>query len=131
LPLPAPHLALGERGEAIAARHLGRQGYKVLLRHYRSRAGEIDIVARDGDTLVFVEVKTRRSEQFGQPSDAVDLPKQRHIAKVAFDYVRRLKDPQVRIRFDIVEVVMGPDDAEAREVRLIQNAFEVPYPFQF
>ena len=127
----APHLELGERGEKWAARHLARQGYKILVRHFRGKAGEIDIVARDRDFLVFVEVKTRKSELFGPPSNAVDRKKQRHIAKVAFEYVRMLKDPRVNIRFDIVEVILDAGEAEPRDIRVIQNAFELPYPYQY
>ena len=80
---------------------------------------------------MFVEVKTRRSELFGPPSSAVDQKKQRHISKVAFHYVRLLKNPRVNIRFDIVEVIMDDGDTEPREIRLIPNAFELPPPYQY
>lgn len=120
---------LGARGEEAAAKYLRRHGYKVLVRRFRSRSGEIDIVCRHKDWLVFVEVKTREGEQFGAPSEAVDERKQRHITKVALDYLRLLGYPQVRFRFDIVEVVMGNDARKPDEVRLIQNAFDLSEPY--
>ncbi|NQU10145.1 YraN family protein [bacterium] len=130
-PPSSPRVELGERGEQFAARHLRRQGYKILVRRYRSRAGELDIIARHQDTLVFVEVKTRASEQFGPPGAAVDQTKQRHMTKVAADYVRRLENRQVKTRFDVVEVVMNADDPAPRKIRVFQDAFEAPYPYLF
>lgn len=127
----APHLELGARGEKWAARHLRRQGYKILVRQFRGKAGEIDIVARDHDTLVFVEVKTRQSEKFGLPQEAVDLKKQRHIAKVAWEYVRLLHNQQIKMRFDIVEVIMQDGARQPDDIRIIQNAFELPAPYQY
>jgi putative endonuclease len=120
---------LGARGEKAAAKYLRRHGYKVLLRGFRSRSGEIDIVCRHKDWLVFVEVKTRESEQFGAPSEAVDERKQRHITKVALDYLRQLDNPPIKFRFDIVEVLMRNDARKPDEVRLIQNAFDLSEPY--
>lgn len=120
---------LGARGEKAAAKFLRRHGYKVLLRGFRSRSGEIDIVCRHKDWLVFVEVKTRKSEQFGAPSEAVDERKQRHITKVALDYLRLLDNPPVKFRFDIVEVLLRGDAKKPDDVRLIQNAFDLSEPF--
>ena len=120
---------LGARGEKAAAKYLRRHGYKVLLRGFRSRSGEIDIVCRHKEWLVFVEVKTRKSEQFGAPSEAVDAKKQRHITKVALDYLRLLGYPQVRFRFDIVEVVMRNDAKKPDDIRLYQNAFDLSEPY--
>ena len=124
-----PKQRLGERGEEAAAQYLRRSGYKVLVRRFRSKRGEIDIVCRDRDWLVFVEVKTRKSEQFGVPSEAVDEKKQRHITKVALDYLRLLDYPPVRFRFDIVEVVMSLGAEEPEEIRLYQNAFDLSEPY--
>jgi putative endonuclease len=120
---------LGARGEKAAAKYLRRHGYKVLLRGFRSRSGEIDIVCRHKDWLVFVEVKTRESEQFGAPSEAVDERKQRHITKVALDYLRLLDNPPIKFRFDIVEVLMRNDARKPNEVSLIQNAFDLSEPY--
>src|SRR6266446_6198986 len=81
LPSKAGHLRLGARGEELAARYLRRHGFKILYRNFRGRqGGEIDLVCRDRDTLVFVEVKTRTSEDFGRPLEAVNRPKQRRIS---------------------------------------------------
>jgi putative endonuclease len=129
---PSGHnIDLGARGEHAAARHLRKRGYKILVRRYRCDAGEIDIVARHKDTLVFVEVKTRRGEQFGAPSEAVDDRKKNHISRVAFDYLRRLEMPRIRWRFDIVEVIWPDGAAKPSDVRIIQNAFDLPEPFLY
>lgn len=120
---------MGERGERCAARHLRRHGYKILLRRFRSASGEIDIVCRDGKWLVFVEVKTRVSEELGAPSEAVDATKQRHLSKVALDYLRLLGYPEVSFRFDIVEVILPKGARRPEDVRVIQNAFEMSEPY--
>ena len=125
----ARHLDLGARGERAAAKYLRRRGFKILVRGFRSKAGEIDIVARQKEWLVFVEVKTRTSEQFGAPSEAVDARKQRHISKVALDYLRLLDNPRVRFRFDIVEVLMTDGARKPDTVRHIENAFDLSEPF--
>ena len=119
----------GERGEDWAARHLRRHGYKILVRRFKSRAGEIDIVARHGEWLVFVEVKTRGTDQFGNPSEAVDREKQRHMSKVAMDYLRLLDNPPVHFRFDIVEVIMPEQARRPDQVRVIENAFDLSEPY--
>ncbi|MCX7915939.1 MAG: YraN family protein [Verrucomicrobiae bacterium] len=120
---------LGQRGERWAARHLRQKGYKVLVRRFRSKAGEIDLVCRDGNWLVFVEVKTRGDETFGAPSEAVDKQKQRHICRVALDYLRLLGYPEVLFRFDVVEVIFPKGARRPYQVRLIQNAFEMSEPY--
>ncbi len=130
-PPQSPKLDLGERGEKAAARHLRRHGYKVLVRRFRSRSGEIDIVCRDGDWLVFVEVKTRVNEDLGAPSEAVDRTKQRHMSKIALDYLRLLHYPQIKFRFDIVEVLMQHGARKPDEVRIIQDAFEMSEPYTY
>ena len=76
---------LGNRGERLAARYLRRQGFKIFSRQYSNRLGEIDLIALDGDCLVFVEVKTRRSQEAGDPVEAVTLGKQKQLTKLAFD----------------------------------------------
>lgn len=125
----APKLELGERGEDFACKFLRQHGYKILVRRFRSHSGEIDIVCRHKDWLVFVEVKTRKSEEFGAPSEAVDKKKQMHITKVALDYLRLLDNPPVHFRFDIVEVVMKDAASEPEDIRLIENAFDLSEPF--
>ena len=110
-------------GEARAAKFLRRNGYRVIGRRVRiGTRDEIDIVARDGDTLVFVEVKTRATEDFGRPSDAVDRAKRRNLSRAAVRYLRKKKFPDVCFRFDIVEVI-GSKDARESTIRHIENAF--------
>ncbi len=126
---PTAKMALGERGEKFAARYLRRHGYKILVRRFKSRAGEIDLVCRHKDWLVFVEVKTRKSDQYGAPSEAVTREKQRHMSKVALEYLRLLDNPQIHWRFDIVEVILQEGARKPDDIRLIQNAFDLSEPF--
>jgi putative endonuclease len=128
---PTAKMALGERGEKFAARYLRRHGYKILVKRFKSRAGEIDIVCRHKDWLVFVEVKTRKSMEFGSPSEAVDREKQRHMSRAALDYLRLLHNPRVHFRFDIVEVIMCDDARKPGDIRLIQNAFDLSEPYVY
>ena len=125
-----PRALLGRAGEALAARHLRKHRYKVLFRNFRAaRGGEVDIVCRDKscNTLVFVEVKTRASTEFGRPGEAVKEEKQHLIARGALAWLRMLDNPQVMFRFDIVEVVMK---AGAKpEITIIPNAFPLPEPY--
>lgn len=119
------HLRLGVRGEKLAARYLRRQGFKILYRNFRGRrGGEIDLVCRDRDTLVFVEVKTRTREDFGRPLEAVNRQKQRRISLGAFAWLRLLGNPDVLFRFDVVEVVIA-EGAEPR-IELVRDAFQLP-----
>jgi putative endonuclease len=111
---------LGDRGERAAARFLRRQGLRVLLRSYRTRSGEIDLVARDGDTLVFVEVKARRQ---GVPAEAVTPEKQRRITLAALHFLRKHRLLEQRCRFDVVAIVW-PDDRRKPQIDHIRNAFE-------
>jgi putative endonuclease len=124
------HLRQGERGEKLAAKFLRHKcGFKVLLRNFKAKHGEIDIVCRDKDTLVFVEVKTRASEEFGTPADAVDRDKKFHLSKAALEYLRLLDNPDILFRFDIVEVVMNGDNVQ--DIRHIPNAFQLSEPFRY
>lgn len=124
----APHLALGRHGEKLAARHLRRHGYKVLHRNFRgARGGEIDLVCRHHDTLVFVEVKTRSSEDFGRPLDAVDRKKQRRILRGSMAWLRMLDLPDIVFRFDVVEVLVD----EPPRISVIENAFGLPSDYYY
>ena len=126
----AGHLQLGARGEKLAARHLRRQGFKVLYRNFRGRqGGEIDLVCRDGDTLVFVEVKTRTREDFGRPLEAVGAKKQRRISLGALAWLRLLGNPDILFRFDIVEVTVVADSPP--KIELIRNAFQLSEPYLY
>jgi putative endonuclease len=115
----------GEWGESQAARQLEDKGYKILGRRVRvGRRDEIDLVARHGAVLVFVEVKTRRSENFGRPSASVDRGKRHALSRAAVRYLQRLADPRIAFRFDVVEVIgecRGPNPV----IRHIENAFNL------
>ena len=111
----------GKQGEELAVAHLQQLGYRILERNYRCPLGEIDIVAREKDTLVFVEVKSRKTEQFGDPELAVGRTKQRKLTLIALYYLARQKDSQLAARFDVVAVKMLRDRTE---VQLIRDAFE-------
>ncbi len=123
------HLRLGELGEKAAKKYLKRQGLKHLTSNYRSPRGEIDLVFRDNDCLVFVEVKTRSSEEWTRPADAVDKRKRRLLSQAALDYLRLLKNPQVKFRFDIVEVLL--EDGQVREIRHLPNTFTLSKPYYY
>lgn len=113
----------GKWGEEHAERLLRALGFKILGRRVRiAPRDELDIVARDGDVLVFVEVKTRKSETFGSPVTSVDRDKRRVLSRAAVRYLRKLKNPRVSFRFDVVEVV-GSLEEGAPEVRHVRNAF--------
>jgi len=130
LPSSRAHLRLGAHGEKLAARYLRRQGFKVLYRNFRGRqGGEIDLVCRDRDTLVFVEVKTRTREDFGRPLDAVGRQKQLRISLGALAWLRLLGNPDVLFRFDVVEIVIA-DEARPR-VELVRNAFQLSEPYLY
>jgi len=122
------HLRRGRRGEKLASKFLRNHGYKILYRNFKDRqGGEIDIVCRDDDSLVFVEVKTRGGEEFGRPVEAVGREKQLRVSKGGLAWLRLLDNPDVTFRFDVVEVVW-PDEGEAH-CELIQNAFELSQPY--
>jgi putative endonuclease len=103
-----PDLALGRRGEDLAHRFLRSKGYTIVARNYRLAAGdaETDLIAWDQDTLVFVEVKTRASEEFGPPERAFDRKKQEHMLRAARRYAQQRGVPLEEVRFDLVTVVM-------------------------
>ena len=123
------HLRRGELGERAARTHLRRLGLKLLMANFRSRRGEIDLVFRDEDCLVFVEVKTRSSEDWTRPAAAVNARKRRLLSQTALDYLRRLRNPPVKIRFDIVEVLLQA--GEVREVRHLPNTFGLSAPYRY
>lgn len=112
---------LGQRGENIAARELKRRGYRIKERRWRTRRGEIDIVAEDGETLVIVEVKTRRSTRVAQPVDAVDPRKQRKLVYLAEAYVKAKRLGDAPVRFDVVGVHLPTNGPKT--VTVLKNAF--------
>ena len=114
----------GAQSESLAARLLKRRGYTILETNYRTPLGEIDIIARDRDTLVFVEVKARRSLGFGGPTWAVTPKKQRKISMVALYYLKTTRQSQAKARFDVVAIrSLG----QPPQVEIIQNAFDLLY----
>jgi putative endonuclease len=114
----------GEAGEALAARLLRKKGYTIVATNYRTQLGEIDIIARDGGTLVFVEVKARRSDRFGAPKWAVTPAKQRKISMVALYYLKTTGQSAAKARFDVVSI---RSDSQHPEVEIIRNAFDLLY----
>lgn len=114
---------LGERGEREAERYLRRLGYVIVARHRRDRLGEIDLVAVDGRTIVFVEVKTRRSHLAGHPVEAVGEDKQRRLTRLALAYLKRHDLLGYSARFDVVAVTW-PDHAKRPVIEHFKNAFE-------
>jgi len=127
-PLPL-HLKAGQLGEKTAKRHLRRQGLKFLTANFRTDRGEIDLVMRDGDCLVFVEVKTRSSEEWTRPAAAVNKERRGRLTRAALDYLRLLKNPPVKVRFDIVEVLLR--EGAVREVRHLPNTFAMERPYRY
>jgi len=123
------HLRRGELGERAAKKHLQKLGLKFLTANFRSARGEIDLIFSDGDCLAFVEVKTRSSEDWTRPAAAVDARKRRLLSQTALDYLRLLKNPPVKIRFDIVEVLLA--SGEVREVRHLPNTFTLSKPYRY
>lgn len=123
------HLRRGELGERAAKKHLKKLGLKFLTANFKSKRGEIDLVFRDQDCLVFVEVKTRSDESWTRPAAAVNARKKRLLSLTALDYLKRLKDPQVKIRFDIVEVLLEPDET-IREIRHLPHTFSLTPPYR-
>ena len=109
-------LSLGQWGEEVAARHLQRLGMKILERNVRTPVGEIDLVARHGRTLVFVEVKTRRGRIFGVPQESVGRTKQRQILRAAQWYLGDGKGRGLQPRFDVVAVHAGTDPPEIEHI---------------
>lgn len=112
---------LGSEGESIAVQFLKKQGYAIIAHNYRTRIGEIDIIAKDGDTFVFVEVKTRSNESFGAPYEAVNTAKRQKMKKVASLYLQKQKK-EFPARFDVISITCRQNGQKA--IRHIKDAFE-------
>lgn len=112
----------GDRGENLAARHLKKLGLRIVARQWRGRFGEIDLIGRDGNTVVFVEVKTRRSAVGSRPEEAVDRNKQRQLTRAAYEWIKRYGRDGWSYRFDVVAIVLPSDGVP--EIKYIQHAFE-------
>lgn len=121
---------IGLLGENLAVGYLRSRGLKILYRNFRAAdGGEVDIVARDCDVLAFIEVKSRTSERYGRPADAVNMDKRFLIARGAMEWLRLLNstDGCLNYRFDVVEVIL--EDGKKADINLIKGAFETPEPY--
>jgi putative endonuclease len=114
----------GKESESLAVRYLKKNGYKILEQNYRNKLGEIDIIAKEKKTLVFVEVKAGRTNLFGNPKWAVTPKKQRKISMVALYYLKATKKTHVKARFDVVALSSAKDNPQ---IEIIKNAFELAY----
>lgn len=121
----ASTISLGQQGETLACRYLSRLGYRVLARNYRTKQGEIDIIAEEQNSLVFVEVKTRRGHQCGHPFEAVTPGKCRQISKAALHYLAETGREGQAARFDVVAISFAGEGAPV--VELVRNAFDLSY----
>jgi putative endonuclease len=121
-------LYLGKAGEEAAVDLLRENGYKILVRNYKTGLGEIDIIADDQDTICFVEVKTRQSDKFGLPNESVLPSKQRQISKVAISYLKENNLLKKKARFDVVSIIYAEDRPC---LELIKDAFELSGGFTY
>lgn len=117
-------LDLGKFGEELAFRKIKRLGYKKIIRNFRCPLGEVDIIARDGDTLVFLEIKTRKGRSIDYAKEAVNARKKRQISKVALAYMKSENCSDVRARFDVVAISLRRGKPK---IEVIKNAFELAY----
>lgn len=119
----------GQLGELAAKKHLRKLGLKYLTANFKSKRGEIDLVFRDKDCLVFVEVKARSSEDWVRPAAYVNARKRKLLSQTALDYLKLIRNPQVKIRFDVVEVLLS--DGDVREIRHLPNTFPMERPYRY
>jgi putative endonuclease len=115
-------IGLGQSGERDAERFLKRRKYRIVTRNYRCPAGEIDLVALDQGTIVFVEVKTRTGRERADPEEAVRSAKQRHIIRAAEFFLRQTQSEERMYRFDVIGVILGPDGS--RDIEHLVDAFQ-------
>ena len=113
---------IGQKGENLAVEYLQKLGYKVLERNYRCKLGEVDIIALNNDTLVFIEVRTRSSLDFGLPQESINRRKRHQISKVALEFMLRKKMKNIPARFDVVAISLEPGK---EKVDHIKDAFEL------
>lgn len=119
--MPSPRARIGQSAEIAAAAELGKRGYRIITSNYRCRQGEIDLIARDGDCLVFVEVRCRRTNSFGTPAESVTTAKQRKLLITAQQYLSEYDMGDCECRFDVVEVATVNDKLQVTDI--IKNAF--------
>lgn len=116
---------LGQKSESIATQYLKRCNYRIVEQNYRTKLGEIDIIARDGDTIVFVEVRARNSVHFGHPKESITFRKMKTISKTALLYLKQNSMLTNRARFDVLTVT---GRGKERKIELFKNAFPMVYP---
>jgi putative endonuclease len=119
-----PRQRYGEASESAAVRLLRKKGYRIIETNYRLALGEIDIIARDGDTIVFVEVKARKTPRFGSPKLAVTRKKQRKLSMLALAYLKTTRQTRAKARFDVVAI---SSFLRPPQVEIVRNAFELQY----
>jgi putative endonuclease len=115
---------LGKKGEEVALRFLKKKGYRIIEKNYVCKLGEMDIIAKEKDTLAFIEVKTRTTTEFGPPQLAVNSSKQRQLSKVALNYLKEKKLEDAKARFDVVAILL---EEKGEKIELIKDAFELQY----
>lgn len=123
-------IKLGAKGEALAVKHLKELGYRIVERNFRVRAGEIDIIAEQEGTLVFVEVKTRTDTRFGPPFESITASKKSHLSKAALEYMNRHDCHNIPARFDIISILFETNKSEKTtdaRIEIIRNAFDLCY----
>lgn len=118
------HQKFGKKSESEAVEHLVKNGYRILEQNFRTKVGEIDIIAKDGDTIVFVEVKARRSDCFGNPKFAITSKKRQKISMAALYYLKAKQQSNAKARFDVVTIRSGKENSV---IEIIKNAFELAY----
>jgi len=122
--LTSKRLELGKFGEVLALKKIKLLGYKNIIRNYRCPLGEVDLIAKDGDTLAFIEIKTRKGKSIGYAKEAVNARKKRQLSKVALAYMKSNDCWGVKARFDVVAINIERDKPQ---IEVIKNAFELAY----
>ena len=122
--MPDTPMELGAKGEKRAAKFLKRKGYKIIQRNYSCKLGEIDIIARQNNTTIFAEVKTRQTEEFGAPQYSINAAKRNHISKVALCYIKEKRLMGQSCRFDVIAVTF-PSGSRKPKIEHIENAFQL------
>ena len=122
--LTKERLEIGQFGEELAYKKIKRLGFRSIVRNYRCPLGEVDLIAKDGDTLVFIEIKTRRGNTIGYAKEAVTPKKQRQLSKVALAYMKSNHCPEAKARFDVIAICLGSGEPE---IEVIKNAFDLAY----
>ena len=119
--VPLTRREVGAKGEKLAEEHLKRRGYKIVERNFRCRQGEVDIIAQQGECLVFVEVRTKKSYGYGTPEESITIAKSERLISLADSYIQTLDTPPPSWRIDVVAVELTPDDKVSR-LDHIENA---------